>query len=277
MATLPKFLKPDTKPQPRPDPENPADHDALIYVRSILWTRVAVGLAGILLPVALFVIDRLWFKGDPTPRDSMSAYYWSGMRDVFVTIIFGTGAFLILYRIAERSLDNTASIVAGAGATLLALFPTKAGDNLTPTPITTPLQDHLGGPSVVFYFHILGTAAFVTGLATVSFLYGLREGRWRPVPGKKLTPRFWRVFHWICTGGMVVGFLWILVSSFPHHNFGPRVDVLIGEVMCTWSFGPSWLAKGFERDTLFGTPIAERRRRSTRRRTTPDHPCSDDS
>ena len=89
-------------------------------------------------------------------------------------------------------------------------------------------------------------------------------------------PRFWRWFHWTFTGGMVVGFLWILISSFPHHNFGPRVDVLIGEVMCAWSFGPSWLAKGFERDTLSGMPIAERRRDSTQQGTPPEQLCSDD-
>src|SRR5205814_1227181 len=99
MAT-PRFLTPQTEPQKRPDPESPQDHDGMVYTRSILLTRIGVGVAGILLPVGLFVVDRLWFHGDPTPRDSMSSYYWSGMREVFVTVIFGTGAFLIAYRIA---------------------------------------------------------------------------------------------------------------------------------------------------------------------------------
>jgi hypothetical protein len=258
MATLPRFLTPQTEPHRRPDPETRQDHEGAVYIRSILLTRIGVGAAGILLPVVLFVTDRLWFQGDPTPRDSMSSYYWSGMHDVFVTVIFGTGAFLITYRIAELSLDNTASLVAGLGATCLAWFPTKPGDNNIPTPVVTPLENHLG-VGTVFYFHVGGTFFFVAGLATVSFLYGLREGRWKPTPGKR-SPLFWRCYHWIFTVLMVGGFLMIIITSVPSHRFGPRYDVLIGEVICAWSFGPSWLAKGWEHDTLFGRTIPARRR-----------------
>jgi hypothetical protein len=70
------------------------------------------------------------------------------------------------------------------------------------------------------------------------------------------------VYHWVFTGLMVAGFLWIVISSVPTHRFGPRYDILIGEVICAWSFGPSWLAKGWERDTLFGRTIPARRRGS---------------
>ena len=70
---LPRFLRPDTDPRLRPDPDDPKQHEALMYVRSILWMRIGVGLAGLALPIALFLVDRYWFHGSPHPRDSMSA------------------------------------------------------------------------------------------------------------------------------------------------------------------------------------------------------------
>ena len=50
------------------------------YVRSMLCLRVAVGVAGVLLPIALWLIDWLYFDGNPEPRDSMSAYYMTASR-----------------------------------------------------------------------------------------------------------------------------------------------------------------------------------------------------
>jgi len=256
--TLPRFLRPNTNQPLRPDPDDPAQHEAVMYVRSILWMRIAVGIAGVFLPIALWLVDKLYFHGDPQPRDSMSAYYYSGMREVFVTVIFGTGAFLVGYKIAEVSLDNTASIFAGLGALCLAWFPTKPGGNVTPVPHLNPLQDRWG-PSTVWWFHVVGTVAFVVGLAIVSYLFGVREGKWPATPGK-LSPVFWRLYHKILAGVMVVGLLWIIVSSTPHHRFGPYWDVLIGEVTCVFAFGLSWLLKGWEWDTLFGRPVEARRR-----------------
>jgi len=240
-----------------------------LYVRSILWMRIGVGLAGVLLPFALWLVDKYWFHGNPHPRDSMSAYYWSGMREVFVTVIFGTGAFLVGYKIAEVSLDNTASIFAGLGALCLAWFPTKPGCDTpitastcthVPLPVLTPLQEHWT-PSTVWWFHLGGTFAFVSGLAIVSWLFGVREGKWPSAPGKR-SPAFWRRYHKGLAVVMVGGMAWILVSSSPHHRFGPSWDVLIGEVTCVLAFGASWLLKGWEWDTLFGRPV-EARRKST--------------
>jgi hypothetical protein len=74
------------------------------------------------------------------------------------------------------SLDNTASIFAGLGALCLAWFPTKPGGNKIPVPHLTPLQDRWGR-STVWWFHIGGTFAFVSGLAIVSYLFGVREGK----------------------------------------------------------------------------------------------------
>ena len=66
VVRLPRFLRPNTRPELRPDPDDPAQHDAVVYIRSILWMRVGVGLAGVLLPWVLLLVDRYWFHGYPT-------------------------------------------------------------------------------------------------------------------------------------------------------------------------------------------------------------------
>jgi hypothetical protein len=72
--------------------------------------RLGVGVLGVLLPVTLIALDSLVFEGHPFVRDSMTAYYYSGMREFFVGSIFGSGAFLLAYKVSEVSLDNTAKM-----------------------------------------------------------------------------------------------------------------------------------------------------------------------
>src|SRR5205807_4376304 len=106
----------------------PADSGAGRYVRSFLFERLVIGSLGVVLPVALVFLDWSLFEGNPVPRDSLSAYYYSGMREWFVLTIGTTGFFLIAYKITEKNLDNTLSIFGGACALLIPIFPTGRTD-----------------------------------------------------------------------------------------------------------------------------------------------------
>jgi hypothetical protein len=92
------LLEPVRETAPRP-----ADAEALRYVRSYLFMRFCVGLLGIALPFALVLIDRYVFDGHPAPRDSLSAYYYSGVREVFVGTLAAIGVFLVTYKVTERA------------------------------------------------------------------------------------------------------------------------------------------------------------------------------
>ena len=75
----------------RPDP---AERPGLAkYVRSYLVIRLGIGVLGIVLPLWLVFADWVAFHGDPHPRGSLSVYYYSGMRDIFVVIMSATGVF----------------------------------------------------------------------------------------------------------------------------------------------------------------------------------------
>lgn len=62
------------------------------FARSYLRMRLAIGVVGILLPFTLWLLEGFLLKRDWQLRGSLSAYYYSGARDVFVGAHFAGGA-----------------------------------------------------------------------------------------------------------------------------------------------------------------------------------------
>ena len=239
-----RLLEPVRTTDPRPDP---AAHPAqALYIRTYLLVRVLIGALGVLLPVMVVVIDGFGFDGSPFPRGSVSAYYYSGMREEFVVIIGATGVFLVAYKIAERNLDNLASVVAGTAAVLVAVFPTGVPSSTVPL---TPLQDAIG-QTTTKWIHFVSAGAFLVALAVVTYFFGLREGRRARRPGTR-PPEFWKWFHWSCTIVMGLALVWIAVTHFADW---PSQSLLVGEWVAAWAFGVSWFAKGAEWDMIRNRP-----------------------
>jgi Protein of unknown function (DUF998) len=235
------FLKPVTTVEPRP-----TDPASSRYVRSYLILRATVGALGATLPFMLVLCDGLWFDGDPFPRSALSAYYYSGVRDVLVGTICATGIFLVAYKVAERNLDNTLSVFAGLAALAIALFPPR----LPPDGKLSPLQERLG-ESVTAGIHFIAAAAFIVSLAVLSVFFGVREGKRKPKAGK-LPPRFWRTYHWVCACLIGAALLWMGLTELL--EWGPRESLLYAEGLSLLAFGASWLWKGLELDMLRGRP-----------------------
>jgi hypothetical protein len=245
-VAVPDFLRPVTDVAPRPKPaQQPGEAK---YVRSYLVMRLGIGALGIVLPLWLVFADWLAFSGDPHPRGSLSVYYYSGMRDVFVMIMSATGVFLITHMVADKSLDNTATFFAGLCAILISLFPTGHPSYFHGG--LTPLQDWWSEESVK-RVHFGASAVFLVLLAVMSFLFGLREGRRVRRQGQHFPPRFWRWFHWACAIAMGLALIWIVVTG---RVGSPQRSLLIGEWVSAWAFGASFLAKGAEWDMLLGKP-----------------------
>ena len=241
------FLSPVREVGRRPDPDT--QKEELWYVRSFLWMRIGIGVLGVVLPLWLVFADKIAFHGNPFPRGSLSVYYYSGMRDVFVGIMSATGVFLITYKISEKNLDNLAGLAAGVCAGLIALLPTgRPSDQIA----LTPLQDLLGHTTVK-WIHYIASGLFLGLLAVLSYYFGVREGDRPRRQGTRRSPTFWRWYHWVCTMAMVLAIMWIIVTF--SVGWPPR-SLLIGEWVSAWAFGASWLMKGAELDTLFGRPRA---------------------
>jgi Na+/melibiose symporter-like transporter len=85
-----------------------------------------------------------------------------------VAILSATGVFFITYKVSEKTLENTLSLLAGAGAILIPLFPTARPDK---TILLTPLQNLMGEHSV-WIVHFLASTLFLVSLMGISFWNG---------------------------------------------------------------------------------------------------------
>ncbi len=173
--------------------ENPA---AQAFIGSYLWMRMAIGLLGVVLPVLLIVVD-WWFVDTRRPiRGSMSAYYHSSARDVFVGGLIATGLFLITYMSAKkRTYDYLLSTFGGVLVIVVALLPTaRSGSelgvkNFEPSgdschtyvgpPLCNGFQNELG-EDTVRNIHQFCACTFVVLLALLCVVFALREFGYGP-------------------------------------------------------------------------------------------------
>jgi hypothetical protein len=90
------------------------------YYLSYMTLRQAIGWVGLLMPIVV-KLGAYLFQGIAT-TGSISAYYYTGMRDVFVLTLVLVGALLACYRTPDRQ-DTWVGGVAGLSAIGIALFP----------------------------------------------------------------------------------------------------------------------------------------------------------
>src|SRR5436309_15856932 len=109
---------------------SPATSTQRTLVHSYLFLRRAVGIIGLSLPVVLIIGKRIVDGGDLL--DSVSDYYYSDLRGVFVGSMCAIGVFLLSYR-GYGLIDDIAGDIAAVGAFGVALFPTTPAGHLTRT------------------------------------------------------------------------------------------------------------------------------------------------
>lgn len=233
-------IAPTTQGLEKPNPGEQVDRQQLLYLRSYLLTRAVIGFVGLGLPIALLVGDGLFLDGE-VPRRSLSYYYNTGMRDVFVGGLCMIGLFLITYLFFQYTWDNLLSILAGVAAFGVALIPTSA-DGRRPL---TPIQERFGENQLATV-HFGCAVVFIGALAVISFLFGIREGR--RLSSARVRRHFWRWFHWSCAFAILaaVGYIFLTkgLRTFDAHS------TFYGETVAVFAFGASWLTKGLELEWL---------------------------
>ena len=193
-------------------------------VMSYLGLRRAVGVVAVALPFVLLA-GKLLIDGPGLPG-SISAYYYTSMRNVLVGLLFMQGTFLLSYRYDRR--DTVAAAIAGVAVIGVALFPTQPM-NPTPTDVAIGIV-HL----------VCATTFFLTTAYFSLFLFTLSDGS--PTPRKLQRNVVYRV------AGIVI--LVCLVLQVGTDNLLPRavVDavhpVFWLEALAVIAFGVSWLVKG---------------------------------
>jgi hypothetical protein len=166
-----------------------------------------------LLPVVLVAGDA--FVLDGPLRPSLSAYYHSGMRTLYVTILLATSAVLFRHRVADGRLENHVSSVAGVAVALIALCPTalptdcSAGEGATlPTwcPAPTGLQARLG-EQLLEAVHVGATYVCITCMLLLAILFAVREGN-RNRDSEPASWTSWGRFHtrWVAVMTLALAF-----------------------------------------------------------------------
>ena len=199
------------------------------FALQYLGLRTTVGAIGVLLPWIL-VFGNQWVFDSQRIESSLSAYYYTGMRDVFVGALCAIAVFMASYR-GRDLIDNWAANLACLFALLVAWFP------------TTP-DDKTLAPKWIGQAHYTSAAfLFITLAIFCIFLLGKTDS-----PAAKGTPKKKArdAIHISC--GVVI-LICILAASIAGglpddshiHSYDP---ILWAEAIAISAFGLSWFVAG---------------------------------
>jgi hypothetical protein len=244
-----------------PDPE---DRSAKYRVSNLV-TRAVVGAIGFVLPFIFIFWEALILKGGVQVRGSLSAYYHTSARDIFVAALCVIGFFLMTYMSGERgTLGFWLSLVAGLAVLGVAFFP-KMRPSLPPgapecgiSPMPegcAPIQQLLG-ERLVAQVHFVSAAVFILSLAAMCFwVFAKGEEERIKDPNWATKPWMATVIR-VCGGVIVLAVLWVAAGHFLELTIGPLTPLYLGEVVSVWAFGVAWLLKA--RDLRQAIPLLRR-------------------
>jgi len=219
--------------------------DALVF--SYHQLRQAIGVLGIALPLILFVGGMLALSD---LRPSISAYFNTVFRDIFVGIMCAIGVFLLAYRgyacdreNGEWVSDRVLSFIAGISAIGIALFPVRR--NMCAKGVTDVSVCDVGVQEV----ETLSQLILGAGIAEL-FHYGLALAFFVSLIGFSLIkfPRKIYLLSGIILVGVTAG---LLATFFLGRNDGAvkasinEAEIVFWlEAIGIWAFGVAWLTKG---------------------------------
>lgn len=201
--------------------------DSLVI--SYMGLRKAVGVIGLALPFAL-ALGKLVFDGGGL-QSSMSAYYHTNMRNLFVGSLCAIAVFLMSYWGYDRT-DNIAAKVASAFAVGVAFVPT-----LPETGIVSTEQKVTGT------IHFICAGGFFLTLAFFSlFLFRKKNPKKSPTSQKEKR----NVVYLVCGLTMLASIALIgIVALLPDDaSIKSLRPVFWLESLAVVAFGVSWLTKG---------------------------------
>jgi hypothetical protein len=216
-----------------------------------LRLRNAIGLVGLALPFVLVAGENLRNALVPrAPRPgggwtelSISAYYHTGLRDVFVGSLVAIGIFLICYNGYQR-IDNLAANCAGAAVLVVALCPTWEQPRQPPAKwdsYTLFSGPEAPDPRVIGSLHFAAATVFFLTLAAMSLFLFTKSGPTRTREKRQRN----RVY--VACGVIILASLVAIVAGrlLLGPGFGPAPTLLFwAESVAIIAFGVSWLVKG---------------------------------
>lgn len=209
-------------------------------VLSYYRVRQALGIMGLLLP-ALLILGGLVSLGGVEP--SISDYYHTILRDLYVGTLTAIAVFLIAYpghlRTTDEWLsDDIITTIAGIAALGVAFLPNEP--RLGQATLATVTQQMLGA-HLAAIGHYVSAVIFLGGLGTIC----LRKFARTASPGRR---RIYRGCGWIILAmtlaTLVASWFKIRGPAGPQAVVNDLMLVLWCEAIAVWAFAVAWLVKG---------------------------------
>ena len=191
---------------------------------SHIGLRKILGWLGLALPV-LCVIGG-WLAGQS--GNSISAYYGTNMRDLFVGVLFLTGFFMITYKGYDKK-DDIITTIGGVASIVTAFFPCCSSE----------LSIWMLPDSISSLFHLVGAITLFASFGFMSyFQFTKTDGNMTDQKKKR------NVIYRTCGIVIAAMILYTPLGAFwIDHTYGLST-ILVVETIMLVAFAISWFTKG---------------------------------
>jgi hypothetical protein len=190
-------------------------------MRLLLIATTVVGVIGVLLPFAFIIGEAFFLRAGVHVRGSISAYYHTSMRDIFVGGLCVVGLMLATCMAEQRKrLDWWLSLLAGNAVLGVVFFPTGRPNLVEGAPLCgttpepsgcSPVQQQFGETQVAA-IHFACAVVFILSLAAICFYFAYRERRAENTGPAKLQQT--------CGFVIVTAVVWVAVGGLLHWDLG---------------------------------------------------------
>ena len=198
------------------------DHMAGTYF-SLRWGMVVIAFA---FPIVVTLGGFFLFKSGLLA--SLSAYYYTGVRDVFVGLLVAIGVCLYLYKGFSMS-ENVALNLAGVFVVAVAMFPTQSNCDKSCDLFTTHTV------AAVLFFLCIAYVAIFKGPETLSLL-----------EDEQLRKKYRRTYKTLGTVMIVSPAVALIASLILEASTGKKFVIVFAEWLAVWIFAAYWFFKSRE-------------------------------
>jgi len=220
----------------------PARSDEDVLVINYTHLRKAIGWVGTLLPVILLVANPIalsvensscgWLPG------SVSGYYYTPVRNIFVGALCALGLFLIAY-VGYDLGDRLVTDAAGLFGLGVAFFPTTPTVTSQPSVTCQTVAQLSTREQVVGDIHAVSATLFFVFLAWMALRFTNTDKP--PYPKKTLRNRIYKT----CAIVIIACLAAALITNFLPASFHSVFPWLfLYEALAIFAFGVSWFVKG---------------------------------
>ena len=195
--------------------------------------RKVIGIVGFALPIALVVFLQL--SGWQAPLKSMSAYHWTGAREVLTGSLILMGVVLLTYEGYDRT-DNRIATLAGLGMIGVAALPAPAPCSIADPMYLIPIQNLQAGD-----FSVLNALHGLAAVVAFGFVGAMSFFRFTLSPTRSWKDGVYRgmgITIWVSLAVVTV-FYFTLPANWEWLIF-------VVEAIMVWAFATAWWVKNVE-------------------------------